>query len=106
MADDADYDVSLDVDLMQTLARIVQDHARYLSDESRRAPTSSPRDEAEAYAEAAAAAFRSFLQRIDTAVRRLGHRNHSPDADIVDVVSLMLAEPWVRRARNLDSQAP
>ncbi|MGZ6780565.1 MAG: hypothetical protein ACXVGO_16425, partial [Mycobacterium sp.] len=106
MAEDADYDIPLDVDLMQTLARIVQDHARYLSDESRRAPSGSARDEADAYAEAAAAAFRSFLQRIDTALRRLGHRNRSPDADIVDVVSVMLADPWVRRARNLDSQAP
>ncbi len=106
MADDAGYDVPLDIDLMQTLARIVQDHARYLGDESRTAGDGSPRDEAEAYAEAAAQAFRAFLQRIDTAVSRLGHRNHSPDAEIVDVVSAMLADPWVRRVRTPNPQAP
>ncbi len=105
MVDVGAYDVPLDIDLMQTLARVVQDHARYLSEESSQV-SGAPRDEAQAYAQIAAEAFRALLQRIDTALRQLGHRNRGPEADVVDIVSAMLADPWVRRARNLDLQAP
>jgi colicin import membrane protein len=104
MANDGDPDISLDVDLMQTLAWIVQEHARYLCDESQGAAsgmTDSPRDEATAYAQAAAEAFRVFLQRIETAARRLGGHHRGPDAAIVHVVTAMLADPWVQRARTI-----
>ena len=58
MADDIDYHIPLDVDLIQSLVRIVQEHAMHLSNESRELPpssTSQPQVDAVAtYAEAAA----------------------------------------------------
>jgi colicin import membrane protein len=104
MANDGDSDITLDVDLMQTLAWIVEEHARYLCEESESAPSSvtpTPRDEAAVYAEAAAESFRVFLQRIETAARRLGGHRLGPDAAIVNVVTAMLADPWVQRARAI-----
>lgn len=109
MAPDADTDIPLDIDLMQTLAWVVQDHARFLSNESQSAAGGkgpSSRDEVAIYAEAAAEAFRALLIRIDAAARRLGGRHRSPDAEIMDVVTAMLSDPWVRRAMALDSRAP
>ena len=47
--------------------------------------------------------FVPCLGRIETVVRQLGGRNLGPDAEIVDVVTAMLADPWVQRVRNLDS---
>jgi colicin import membrane protein len=44
-----------------------------------------------------------LLGRIETVVRQLGGRNLGQDAEIVDVVTAMLADPWVQRVRNLDS---
>ena len=101
MANDGDPDVPLDIDLMQTLAWIVQDHARNLSSESQSVTNTSPRDEAAVYAAAAAEAFRALLQRIEKVARRMGGLGRSPDAEIVHVVTAMLADPWVKRVRNL-----
>jgi hypothetical protein len=99
MADDIDYHIPLDVDLIQSLVRIVQEHAMHLSNESRELPpssTSQPQVDAGAtYVEAAAGAFRTFLQRIDTVAQWRRRSDRSPDAEIVEAVAAMLADPWV-----------
>ncbi|OBK76012.1 hypothetical protein [Mycobacterium sp. 1274761.0] len=104
MASD-DPDVPLDIDLMQTLVRVVEEHARYLTDESRGATSSlMPAGAAADYAEAAEDAFRGLLQRIESVVTPLEGRYRSPDAEIVNLVTSMLADPWVQRARRSDPQ--
>jgi hypothetical protein len=108
MADDGDSDIPLDADLMRTLAQVVQEHAMYLCNESQSAAGNEdqPRRNAAAlYAEAAAEAFHAFLHRIETVALRLQGRSLGPDAQIVSVVNGMLADPWVQRARRMDSQA-
>jgi colicin import membrane protein len=99
MADGGDAGIPLDIDLMQTLVWAVQEHARYLSDQSRiRGPAGSPpADAAAAYEQAAAESFRAFLQRIEDVARRLGGRDRSPDAQIINVITAMLPDPWVQR---------
>lgn len=105
MADDGDGDIHVDIDLMQTLAREVHEHAIYLCNESQGGTALvTDNEEAAAYAEDAADAFRGFLQRIETVVRRLDtHR--SPQSEIVNFFTAMLADPWVQRARTLGSQS-
>jgi colicin import membrane protein len=44
------------------------------------------------YAVAAGDAYRALLQRVDAAVQRLGRRYRSPDADIIEAVTAMLAD--------------
>jgi colicin import membrane protein len=99
MADHGESDVALDVELMRNLAWIVQEHAVYLSNEPRDNPESFMGDQAAeaaaAYAAAAADAFRSFLWRIRIVSERLRSRDRGPDAEIVAVVTAMLADPWV-----------
>jgi hypothetical protein len=104
MADEGDGDIHVDIDLMQTLARAVHEHAIYLCNESQGGTGFVTSDEeAAAYAEDAADAFRGFLQRIETVVRRLDtHR--SPHSEIVNFFTAMLADPWVQRARAQGSQ--
>ena len=101
MADESDADFPVDIDIMQTLARVVHEHAIYLCNESRDgADSTGHNEETAAYAEDAADAFRGLLQRIETVVRRLDtHR--SPHAEIVNFFTAMLADPWVQRARTL-----
>ncbi len=106
IATGGDPDIPVDIALMQTLVSAVREHAMYLSNESRSGTTSvgqPPRDAAAAYAEVAVEAFRAFLQRIETVVQRLRGRNLGADAEIVDVVTSMLADPWVQRVLRLDS---
>ncbi|MDT5346884.1 MAG: colicin import rane protein, partial [Mycobacterium sp.] len=104
MADDIDY-IALDVGLIHSLVRIVQEHAMHLSNESRELPlssTSQPQVDAGAtYAEAADGAFRAFLERIDTVAQWRRSRDQSPDAEIVEAVAAMLADPWVQDVRSL-----
>lgn len=104
MAEDVESHIPLDVDLVRSLVWTVQEHAMYLSDEPRNVPagytTPSQGDAAASYAEAAAGAFRAFLQRIDAVAGRLGSRDRSPDAEIVEAVTAMLADPWVQDFRN------
>jgi colicin import membrane protein len=53
---------------------------------------------AEGYAGAAATAYGAFLQRIAAATEQLGRRDDGADAEIVGMVTTMLAEhPWRRR---------
>lgn len=99
-------DMPIDIGLMQTLVSAVRDHAMYLSNQSQSATSginAPPRTAAAVYAEAAEETFRALLGRIETVVRQLGGRNLGQDAEIVDVVTAMLADPWVQRVRNLDS---
>ena len=99
-------DIPIDIGLMQTLVSAVRDHAMYLSNHSPSATSgtgSPPRNAPAVYAEFAEEAFRALLQRIETVVRQLGGRNLGPNAEIVNIVSGMLADPWVERIRGLDS---
>ena len=78
----------------------------YLSNQSPSATSgtsSPPRNAPAVYAEVAVDAFRGLLQRIETVVRKPGGRNLGPNAEIVDIITGMLADPWVERIRNLDS---
>ena len=109
MSDEGDSGIPLDIDMTQTLVWAVQEHARYLANESPSATSSAgqpPGDVAAAYAEAAAQSFRALLQRIETVTRQLAGRDLGPYAEIVNLVVAMLADPWVQRARRLDSAAP
>lgn len=106
MASGRDPDMPIDIGLMQTLVSAVRDHAMYLSNQSPSATSgtsSPPRNAPAVYAEVAVDAFRGLLQRIETVVRKLGGRNLGPNAEIVDIITGMLADPWVERIRNLDS---
>jgi hypothetical protein len=99
-------EMPIDIALIQTLVSAVRDHAMYLSNQSRSATSginSPPRGAAAVYAEAAEDAFRGLLQRIEKVIRQLAGRNLGPDAEVVDVVTAMLADPWVQRVRNEDS---
>jgi hypothetical protein len=104
MADDAGADVPVDIDLMQTLARVVHEHAIYLCNESQGGTAIvTQNEEVAAYAEDAADAFRGLLERIETVVRRFDmHR--SPHSEIVNFFTAMLADPWVQRARKPGSK--
>jgi hypothetical protein len=108
MADRGGSDVTLDVDLMRNLVWIVQEHAVYLSNESREEPESfmgdSAAEAAAAYAAAAADAFRRFLWRIRIVSERLRSRDRGPDDEIVDVVTAMLADPWVAHLLSRDDR--
>jgi colicin import membrane protein len=108
MAEQVESQIPLDIDLMGSLVWTVQEHARYLSEESRSAPvgytTESHVDAAASYAEAAADAFLGFLARIDTVAKRLRARERSADAEIVEGVTAMLADPWVQQLRNQRSE--
>ncbi len=81
----------------------------YLSNESRSASldsTTKPQaDAAATYSEAAAAAFRGLLQRIETVSRRLRNRDRHPDAEIIDSIAAMLADPWVEDVRRLGAES-
>jgi colicin import membrane protein len=104
MADDGDGDIPVDIDIMQTLARAVHEHAIYLCNQAKEGYAGHRNDEVAAYEEDAADAFRGFLQRIETVTRRLDtHR--SPHSEIVNFFTAMLADPWVQRARTLGPKA-
>jgi hypothetical protein len=82
-----------------SLVWIVQEHAVFLSNESREGPGRFMGDwgaeAAAVYAAAASDAFRRFLWRIRIVTERLRGRDRAPDVEIVDVVTAMLADPWV-----------
>lgn len=91
MAEQVQSDIPLDIELIGSLAWTVQEHARYLTEESRSAPAGYTDDAAATYAAAADDAFGAFLARIDTVTEQLGTRDRSPDAEIVEAVTAMLA---------------
>ncbi|WP_123028495.1 coiled-coil domain-containing protein [Mycolicibacterium stellerae] len=99
-------ELPIDMGLIQTLVSAVRDHAMYLSNQSQSATSGfnpPPRSAAAVYAEVAEEAFRALLERVEKVIRQLAGRNLGPDAEIVDVVTAMLADPWVQRVRDQDS---
>jgi len=47
--------------------------------------------------------FTRFLRRISIFAERLRGRVRGPDAEIVDVVTAMLADPWVAHVLSRDA---
>jgi colicin import membrane protein len=92
----------LDVGMVRSLVRTVQEQARDLSQELRDLPSrcsdQQQAQEASGYARAAASAYGGFLHRITAATEQLGRRNDTADAEVVGLVRAMLSEhPWRRR---------
>ncbi|MCV7424788.1 hypothetical protein H7K45_30040 [Mycobacterium yunnanensis] len=85
-----------DRDFTLNLIWKVQEQAKEVTRELAVLPTRyADHEQAEAattYAVAAGDAFRALLQRVDAAVLRLGTRYRSPDADIIEAVTAMLAD--------------
>jgi hypothetical protein len=102
MAEEMESQYPPDLELTRSLASTVPEQARDLTHELANLPArytdGSQVEAAAGYAEAAASAYRAFLERIDVAAQRLGIRNRSPDAEIVETVTTMLAD---LRARDL-----
>jgi colicin import membrane protein len=96
LAEDAEPQFVPDLDFTRSLIAKVQEQARDLSAELANLPsryTEAPQVEvATGYAVAARDAYRALLQRIDTALQRMGRRFHSPDAEIIAAVTAMLAD--------------
>jgi hypothetical protein len=93
-----------DVEFMRNLTWTVQERAKDLSPEFAHSPvqfTDQAQMEAAAiYLDAAGGAFRACLQRIEGAAQRIGGRNRSTDAEIIEMVMVMLADPWVQAVRQ------
>ncbi|MGH3641532.1 MAG: hypothetical protein ACRDUX_21175 [Mycobacterium sp.] len=85
-----------DLEFTRNLTWKVQQQAKDLSGElanlSTRYADPSQAAVTAAYAEAAADAYRAIVQRIDTALERLGSRFDSPAAEIIAAVTAMLAD--------------
>ncbi len=104
MAEDIELHTPLDIGLMRNLAWTVQEQAKDLSHELSNLPTryntQTQVQAAAGYANAAADAYRAFLQRIDTTTARLRTRDRNQDAEIIELVTTMLADPRVQHLRN------
>jgi hypothetical protein len=100
MAEEVDSTAPVDVELVRSLLWTVQEQAKDLPDQLSDLPawyaTASQAEAAAGYAEAAARAYGAFVQRIDTATEWLARRDPSPDAELVEAVNAMLADPWVQ----------
>jgi colicin import membrane protein len=100
MAEEVTAQIPLDAELVRNLVRAVQGQAEVLPQElgdlSAKFSTDSQVQAASSYAEAAAAACRAFLRRIDIATHQLRHRDDSADAEVIAVVMSMLADPQVQ----------
>jgi hypothetical protein len=96
LAEEAESPFVPDLEFTRNLALKVQQQAADLNAELANLPSRytdpSQAEVAARYAEAAADAYRAILQRIDTAVQRLGSRFHSPDAEIIAAVTAMVAD--------------
>jgi colicin import membrane protein len=104
MAEEISSQPPPDVEFMRNLTWTVQERAKDLSPEFAQSPVQftdqSQMEAAASYLDAAGSAFRACLQRIEGAAQRLGGRNRSPDAEIVEMVMAMLADPWVQAVRQ------
>jgi colicin import membrane protein len=100
MAEDVAARISLDARLVRKLVRTVQEHATALPQELANLPAKFSTDSqvraAISYGEAAAGAWRAFLNRIGAAARQLRHRENSADAEVVAAVMSLLADPRVQ----------
>jgi hypothetical protein len=96
LAEDVESQFVPDLEFTRNLIWKVQQQAKDLTSElanlSSRYADPSQAQAAAGYAEAVTDAYRAFVQRIDTAVQRLGSRFHSPDAEIIAAVTAMLAD--------------
>jgi colicin import membrane protein len=107
MAEEVSSQPPPDVEFMRNLTWTVQERAKDLSPEFAHSPAQftdqSQVEAAASYLDAAGGAFRACLQRIDGAAQRLGGRNRGPDAEIIEMVMVMLADPWVQAVRQHSS---
>ena len=96
LAEDVEAQFVPDLEFTRNLVWKVQQQAKDLTSElanlSSRYPDASQAEAAAGYAVAVTDAYRGFVQRIDTAIQRLGSRFHSPDAEIIAAVSAMVAD--------------
>jgi hypothetical protein len=99
-----------DIGFMRNLTWTVQQRVKDLPDElaNLRARFIDPShaETAASYTNAAGGAYQEFLQRIEAALHRLGDRRSSPDAEITEAVSAMLADPWVQALTQPPASAP
>jgi hypothetical protein len=104
MAEEVSSQPQPDVEFMRSLTWTVQERAKDLSPEFAQSPVQftdqSQMEAAASYLDAAGSAFRACLQRIEGAAQRLGGRNRSSDAEIIEMVMAMLADPWVQAVRQ------
>lgn len=92
---------TVDIELVRSLVRTVQEQAGDLSDELRTVPARYAAqwqvEAAESYAGAAANAYGALLQRISTATEQLRQHDEIANAEVVELVTAMLDEhPWRR----------
>jgi colicin import membrane protein len=102
LADDVESAGAVDVKLVRGLVRTVQEQAGDLSQELRDLPSRYSAewqvDAAVGYARAAANAYGALLQRIAAATEQLARPDEDTDAEVIELVTTMLAEhPWRRR---------
>jgi colicin import membrane protein len=101
LTDDVESRSGVDVEVVRSLVRTVQEQARDLSQELRDLPSRYSAqwqvDAAAGYATAAANAYGAFLQRIAAATEQLARREGNTDAEVIKSITTMLGEhPWRR----------
>jgi hypothetical protein len=101
-ADDVESTGSVDVEVVRSLVTTVQEQASDLSQQLRDLPSHYSAewqvDAAAGYARVAANAYGAFLQRIAAVTEQLGRADDDTDAEVIELVTTMLAEhPWRRR---------
>ena len=101
-ADDVESAGAVDVKLVRSLVRTVQEQAGDLSQELRDLPSRYSAqwqvDAAVGYARAAANAYGALLQRISAATEQLARPDEDTHAEVIELVTTMLGEhPWRRR---------
>jgi colicin import membrane protein len=105
MTEEVESQIPLDLEMVRSLVWTVQGQARDLSRDLDDLPTQlEEQAEAEAaaeYARTAVGAYRAFLKRIEDAAEGLRNRDRSPDAEVVEAVTTMLADQPVRELREL-----
>jgi hypothetical protein len=96
LAEDVESQYVPDLGYTRNLTLKVQEQAKDLVHElanlSARYSDHPQAEAAAGYAEAAGDAYRALLQRTEAAVQRVGRRFHSPDAEIIEAVTAMLAD--------------
>jgi colicin import membrane protein len=88
--------------VVRSLVRTVQEQASDLSQELRDLPSQYSAecqvDASAGYARVAASAYGALLQRIAAAAEQLARSDEDTDAEVIELVTAMLAEhPWRRR---------
>ncbi|WP_204803175.1 hypothetical protein [Mycobacterium riyadhense] len=99
--DDVESRRPIDTELVRSLVRTVRVQAADLAEElhslSSHYTVQWQIEAADSYASAAASAYGALLQRIATAIEQLGQHDDSANAEVVQMVTTMLADhPWRR----------